>query len=237
MSEESSSGGDARGAGEWADESPQARVEKPFFTFWRCCGCLALVGVGFILASLLGAKWMRDHVFESTPIEVPELAVDPAQAQEIGERFGKAIAAGELVRITPRDLTIAIQYYLDTAAWLGPESRVHFVPTPEGLLDGRFRMQFLETPETPWFMRGRYVNVALVGNLTIEDGDITDAKLASYRIVGLYHGEDVAEEESKQVFEGLRQQSEMNPDLKATVDRVKLFRFDGEWIELQLTPE
>lgn len=219
----------------WAEESRPAEAPSSFFTFWRCCGCLAFIGIGLTIAVAVGAKWVRDQAFETTPIPVPEVRVDPAEAERIAERLGRELETGELVRMSPEELTIVIQHSLSKVPAFGPQSRFHIAATGEKLLDARLAIHWDENAaDVPWFMRGRYSNVSIVGSIEIESGDITAARLASYRFGGFEEGLNVPEEESKQLIEGLRQQAEVNREFRATVDRVKLFRFDGEKIELQL---
>jgi len=238
MAQESEFADDRAGAAEWSEESPAAEAPRPFFTFWRCCGCLAFIGVALFLAVGIGAKWVRDLAFELEPMPIPETQVSAEEAERIAERWERDLAAGELVRMTPEELTIVLQHGLSRIAELGPETRFYAAATPEKLLDLRLRLQFpAEEKAFPWFMRGRFANVAMVGTLTVENGAITDALLTSYRFAGFQEGKNVSEQESKQLLEGLREQSRVNPQLKATVERVKLFRFDGERVELQLDPQ
>lgn len=216
---------------------PPAPQERSFFTFWKCCGCLVLLGVMVTVAGVIAFNLALNSLLPRTPIEIPPVEYVQSQVEEIQARFDAALPVGETVTVTPEELTIVVTDWIRTGSPLGERSGFYCTTTADGLLDARLCLEIPETEETPFWLRGRFVTVSLVGNMTIEAGEVTSAKFSSFQFGDWIDEQSVPEEESRRFVDQMREQSKVNPDLRAKISRVKLFRFDGKNIELAIEPE
>ena len=232
---------DEPGVGAQGDGTRAAGTQAPspsFFTFWRCCGCLAAVGVLITIGSVVAFKMALDSFFEVAPLDFPVVEVSEEQATEIADRLNNALSEGEPALVTPEELTVLFQHALSNdEVPLGQDSRALFRATPDGLLEALVSLQMPEGDGVVfWFIPpGRFVNIRLVGSWEIEDGEFTDAKFAHFR-VGPQEGADYNEEESRKLVEEFQSYLSADKDLQSTLEKIQRFRFDGQNIELQLVP-
>ena len=205
---------------------------KGLFTPLRCCGCLAIVGVFAIVGIAFAAKLFLDQTFPRAPIEVPKIESTPEERSEVQDRVDSALDANGEIRLTPRDLTLLVDSFVgETPMFIEDTARFHCDATEDGYLRMRFTGQFIEDAQ---FIGGRFLNVEFTGNLTIEDGEVTSAEVASFAIGG--HGQDTpaTSQDSKKFFDEMIKNQGVPPEWRAQIDDIESFQFDGEAIRLRL---
>jgi len=231
-------------ASDWADdqESGSTGSRRGFFTAWRCCGCLGIVGAMVLIGTLIAFRWAVNSVFMPQAIEVPALSFTDTEADEIRQRIEEPFKAGELVELTPRELSILFLAAPRNpeAKTAGPESVFSCSATPDGLLDLRFGIQVPtdDTQTWPFFAPpGHFINLKLVGLIAIEKGQVTEAKLEEFKFGDIWHQENIDNQSSKQIVDGIRAQRRTNPELRSAMGAIEVFKFDGEKIQIQIIPE
>ncbi len=222
---------------DWGDEAGGADAaeaslpgeQRSFFTFGRCCGCLAIIGVFLLIGGIIAVNMGLNAVLPRAPIEVPRVEYSEERGNDVESRARSGLVSGEVVTLTPEELTILLDRELrkETA-----EGRFHCAATADGLLD--IRMSF-RLPDG--WLGGRYLNLTVVGDLRIEDEEVTYAKLESLVLGNFFDLSELDEANSRKWVEEIREGSRVDSQASTNFGRVKLFRFDGTRIEIQLDPE
>ncbi len=234
---------DLESASDWADsqESGTSDSRRRFFTLWRCCGCLGIVGAMVLIGTVIAFRWAVNSVFMPQAIEVPALSFTDTEADEIRQRIQDPFRAGELVELTPEELSILVKDYLrGEAGTIGAESVFSCSVTPDGLLDLRVGIQVPidDTKKWPFFAPpGRFINLKLVGLIVIEEGQVTEAKLEEFRFGDIWDEKNIDDQSSKEIVDGIREQRRTNTELRSAMGAIEVFKFDGEKIQIQIIPE
>ncbi|MFQ5654700.1 MAG: hypothetical protein ACE5GW_08220 [Planctomycetota bacterium] len=215
--------------------APPVPERRSFFTFGRCCGCLAIVLVVGLIAMFVIVKMGMDQFIPRTPFEFQRVEYTAAQAEAVTARAQAAIEAGEEFSLTPRELSIIVQHQFDKGDGAGPGSKFRCDPVGEDHL--AFKLSY-EIPEDLGgilnLLSGRFVNVEAVAGLTIEDHQITSASLRSYRYGTAETQAEISEEESQELLKQLKEQSRHNPELKTTLDGIVSLRIEGGAVHLKM---
>ncbi len=218
-----------------SESTAPAKSGGSFFTFWRCCGCLAVLGVVVMIGAGIAIKLGIDGAFEVSPLEMPTVERSKLETESIIARF--KVASGEPIELTPDELTVIVNHALQSEdATVGELSKFYCGSTPEGLLE---LMLTIQTPEGgPFFIpAGRFMNVHLIGIVEINQGEVVAAELATFRFGSLYNKSDFTPESSVAFLENIEKQRNVDPGLRDALGRIDVFKFDGEKILMRFNPE
>ena len=218
---------------EFADSAASSEP-KPFFTFWRCCGCLAVLGVVVVIGSSLAFKYAVDSFFDLEPLEMPAIEATEEELAEIEARLEK-LEDGDLVELTPEELSVFVQSRLrDPELGLGDQSAFYCGATPDGYLEILVSLQHSPDAESSMFVRpGQFMNMRVVGKFEVEDEQLVEAFVAEYE-VGLFSDQNLGTDDVRKMQKTVEESQVIPPDARASFGSLQRFRFNGETIEIQV---
>ena len=111
-----------------------------------------------------------------------------------------------------------------------PGSGVRLHSQADGSLQLMLSLGFSsDRKDLPWLLRGRFINVELVGNIRILDGEVATAKIDLYQWGSIYRGDSLSEEKSKQIA------IELLDEIVPIIGEVRHLDYDGTRLKFSLT--
>lgn len=210
------------------NEITPAPSPKPLARFG---GCLLVLILALALGALISSWMVISGGLPTTPLSLPPLEestilVDWSVAHQKLEQGGEL----ELTPARWNQLIAAIVERKIDSGELLSGSGVRLIPQPDGPLQLLLTLGFPDDLESvPWLMRGRFVNLEIIGTITINTGSVTDAKLDLYQWGSIYKGENLTGETAQGIIKDLLQ--EMLP----VTGEVQHLEYDGTKLKFALS--
>jgi hypothetical protein len=82
--------------------------------------------------------------------------------------------------------------------------------------------------DVPWLLRGRFINLEIIGDLQIANGTVTHAKLDLYQWGSIYRGQNMDEEQSKKTV------TEFLGEITPIIGPIRQLEYDGTSLRFSL---
>ena len=108
-------------------------------------------------------------------------------------------------------------------------SGVRLNPQPDGSLQLLLSLGFpSDLEDIPWLLRGKFINLEIVGDIKILEGTVSHAKLDLYQWGSIYKGKDLSEESSKKIAIDLLE------EITPFVGEIRQLEYDGSRLKFSL---
>ncbi len=207
------------------DPSDSPSTGNPLF---RLGGCLLLLILALGLGALIATWMVISGGLPTSPLTLPPLeeATEPSSWMQLWRSSG-----GEL-ELTPARWNQLIAALIESKIADGEllaGSGMRLIPQPDGPLHLLLTLGFSEDLETvPWLLRGRFANLEIVGTIKIVSGSVADAQLDLYQWGSIYKGENLSQENSKEIITDLLGQ------LVPIIGEIRHLEYDGK--KLRFSP-
>lgn len=196
----------------------------------RLGGCLLVLALALGLGTMIAMWMVMSGGLPTTPLILPPLE-EPIVLVDWSLAHQK-LAQGEELELTPAHwnhlIAATVNTKIDSGELLSG-SGARLIPQPDGTLQLFLTLGFPDDLEAvPWLMRGRFVNLEIVGDIKIVAGTVTHAQLELYQWGSIYKGENLSEEESKEITSDLL--SEISP----VIGVVHHLEYDGNQLRFSI---
>ncbi|MEC9476100.1 MAG: hypothetical protein VX764_03590 [Planctomycetota bacterium] len=209
------------------DSNPAARSPRPLL---RLGGCLLVLLLALGLGALIATWMVISGGLPTVPLIFPPL--EEANIEVDWDLDRQRLEQGDELSLTPGTwnylIGSIIDKQIDSGDLLqGSGARLH--SQPDGSLQLMLSLGFpSDLEDVPWLLRGRFINVELVGNIRILDGEVATAKLDLYQWGSIYRGENLSEEESEQIA------LDLLDEIVPIIGEIRHLDYDGTQLKFSL---
>ncbi len=209
------------------DPPPGGGARPPLL---RAGGCLLVLIVALFFGGMIALWMVVSGGIQQTPLTFPELAATDLDRAAISSWR----QTPSDLRYTPTQWNLILSTIIEkqvTAGKLQEGSGVYIEPQPDGPLRVLISVGFPDSSdEVPWLLRGRFVNLEMIGTVKIRDGSIEEAKLDLYQMGSIFKGNEMSREQSIETLEKL--QSDLASKVGWLIDPIDLLEYDGEFLHI-----
>ena len=184
-----------------AVDPPKAvRTANPLFSL---CGCLVVLVVAASVGALISFWMVLSGGLQDSPLLLPELQRTDGDLQVIAD-LGDST---DDMTLTHAQWNLFLTDQVDqmiAAGEVSPGSGVRLLPQPDGQTRLLVSIGIPEDQSTaPWWLRGRFANLEMIGTATIHGGNIDSADVDLYQWGSIYKGENLDQQQSIEVLDKL----------------------------------
>ena len=217
-----------------AAEEPASINEEPAATragrpFLKMGGCLVVLLVATSVGGLISMWMVLSGGLQDNPLLLPPLIRSPQMTEAIegwpptqgsasftldqwnlilDDELGRLVASNELIS----------------------GSGIRLISQPDGRIRGLVSLGFPEDQQqVSWLLRGKFINIELIGTVVIHDGVIEDAKLDLYQWGSVYKGKDLTREQSIESLEKVIEDLKKFPWASIPIRHLE---YDGEQLSI-----
>lgn len=176
------------------------RKANPLFSL---CGCLVVLVVAASVGAMISFWMVLSGGLQDSPLLLPELQPTDENLQVLAEHADST----DDMTLTHAQWNLFLTDQLDQmieAGDLSPGSGVRLLPQPDGPTRLLVSIGIPEDQSTsPWWMRGRFANLEMIGTATIHGGVIDSADVDLYQWGSIYKGENLGLKPSIEVIDKL----------------------------------
>ncbi len=196
----------------------------------RAGGCLLVLIVALFFGGMIALWMVVSGGIQQAPLTFPELAATDLDRAAISSWR----QTPSDLRYTPTQWNLILSSIIEkqvAAGELQEGSGVYIEPQPDGPLRVLISVGFPDsTDEVPWLLRGRFVNLEMIGTVKIHDGSIEEAKLDLYQMGSIFKGHEMPREQSIETLQKL--QLDLASKVGWLIDPIHFLEYDGEFLHI-----
>ncbi len=209
------------------NEDPAAiRAGRPLL---KMAGCLVVLLVATSVGGLISMWMVLSGGLQDTPLLLPPLIHAP-QMTEALEGWPPTQGSASFT-LDQWNLILADELgRLISSNELSSGSGIRLISQPDGRIRGLVTLGFPEEQQqVSWLLRGKFINIEMIGTVVIHDGVIEDAKLDLYQWGSIYKGKDLTREQSIESLEKVIEDLKKFPWASIPIRHLE---YDGEQLSI-----